>query len=408
MKLVSDIRKIVVPRQLRVGVVSDSQLTPYPHKTPTTFERNLLAACRTMKALGCNFVVYAGDICNRASKRGYETYKRCFDAAFGEDKPVVLSIMGNHDYYFHPCPRRLFERELGQSPWTHYVVNGWHFIGASPDGCGMHRGYSRVRGWLERELTAATSDGSSRPVFVVTHNAPRGTVYGSDRWGDDSLAGVFDSHPQVVNFSGHTHYSLLDPRAFWQGRFTAFGTQSLSYVEMEKGMANGSVPPEAYSAPMGYILDFSDDGIVVMRYNMLTGREQRADERIILPAHTPPALSPAKRERHLPVFGEGEGSSALSDEGTVLRFPRAKDAHSYELVFSSGEVQTYFSDFYLGDEAKGEEQALVLYGLREGVRDVTVTALSAYGERSAESVTVKGVKVLPRRYRRKLAPEIWY
>ncbi len=407
MQIVSDIEQIVVPRRLRVGVVSDSQLTPFRHKTPTTFERNLLAACRTLKEQDCAFVVYAGDICNRASKNAYKTFNRCFNSVFGDDKPVVQAIMGNHDYYAHPCPRRAFSRGLGQSPFTHYVVNGRHFIGASPDGCGMYDGYKKVRGWLEEQLRIAEADGDG-PVFVTTHNAPRDTVYGSDRWGDDSLAGVFDSHPQVVNFSGHTHYSLLDPRAFWQGRFTAFGTQSLSYVEMEKGIANGSVPPEAYSAPMGYILDFSDDGIIVMRYNMLTGREQRADERIILPAHTPPALSPAKRERRLPVFGEGEGSFALSDEGTVLRFPRAKDAHSYELVFSSGEVQTYFSDFYLGDEAKGEEQALVLYGLREGVRDVTVTALSAYGERSAESVTVKGVKVLPRRYRRKLAPEIWY
>ena len=402
MKLVSDIRKIVVPRQLRVGVVSDSQLTPYPHKTPTTFERNLLAACRTMKALGCNFVVYAGDICNRASKRGYETYKRCFDAAFGEDKPVVLSIMGNHDYYFHPCPRRLFERELGQSPWTHYVVNGWHFIGASPDGCGMHRGYSRVRDWLERELTAATSDGSSRPVFVVTHNAPRGTVYGSDRWGDDSLAGLFDAYPRVVNFSGHTHYSLLDERSFWRGRFAAFNTQSLSYVEMEKGKANGSVPPLAHSAPMGYVMDLEGDTATVMRYNMLTGKEELPERRVILPARgSAPSSSP-------PVFGRGGGRARNTPEGTLITFPRAKNAHSYELGYPDGEVQTYFSDFYLGDREDGEEETLLIFGRREGRTDITVTALSSSGERSAESIVIKGADVLARKYRRKLAPEIWY
>ena len=275
MKIVSDIKQVVVPRRLRVGVVSDSQLTPFRHNEPTTFESNLLAACRTLKEQECAFVVFAGDICNRASKNGYETFKRCFNTVFGDDKPVVQAIMGNHDYYAHLAPRRLFERELGMSPFSHYVVNGWHFIGASPDGCGMYDGYKKVRGWIAEQLRIAEADGD-RPVFVTTHNAPRGTVYGSARWGDDSLAGLFDAHPQVVNFSGHTHYSLLDPRAFWQGSFTAFGTQSLSYVEMEKGRANGSVPPLAHTAPMGYILDFSDDGIAVLRYNMFTGREQLA------------------------------------------------------------------------------------------------------------------------------------
>ena len=71
MKTVSD--------RLRVGVVSDSQLTPFRHNEPTTFESNLLAACRTMKEQECAFVVFAGDICNRASKNGYETFKRCFN-----------------------------------------------------------------------------------------------------------------------------------------------------------------------------------------------------------------------------------------------------------------------------------------------------------------------------------------
>ena len=408
MKLISNIRKIVVPSRLRVGVVSDSQLTPFRHAEPTTFESNLLAACRTMKECGCNFVVFAGDICNRASKTGYETYKRCFNTAFGADKPVVQSIMGNHDYYAHPCPRRLFERELGQSPFTHYVVNGWHFIGASPDSCSMSRGYARVREWLKREIEEAEADGTDRPVFVTTHNAPRGTVYGSGRWGDDSLVGVFDGHPRVVNFSGHTHYSLLDPRSFWQGSFTAFGTQSLSYTEMEKGKANGSVPPLAHTAPMGYILDFADDAIAVMRYNMLTGEELLPEERIVIPAESAPALSPAARSFAPPVFAEGRAYSVTAEQGTELHFPRAKGAHSYELRFQDGSTQTYFSDFYLGGAEADAEQVLTVYGRAEERGDVTVTAIGPFGDRSAESVTVKDVHVLPCKYRRKFAPEIWY
>ena len=400
-------KEFVVPRRLRVGVVSDSQLTPYRHKDPTTFERNLLAACRTMHTLGCGMILFAGDICNRASKKAYGTYKHCIETAFCDDKPIVMSIMGNHDYYLRPFARRLFERCTGQSPLSHYVVNGWHFIAASPDSSSMHDGYVRARDWLERELCAAEADGTERPVFVIVHNAPRDTVYGSDRWGDDSLTGVFDRHPRAVVFAGHTHYALTDPRSFWQGGYTVFNTQSLSYVEMEKGRANGSVPPLAYSAPMGYVMDLSDDRIEVLRYNMMTGKELPG-KKIVLPADSAPALSPCERDVAPPRFSRLGGSFSTGVRGTELRFPRAERVQHYELAFSDGTVQTYFSDAYLGDAATGEEESLTVFGMKEGVYDVVVTAVGAFGERSRESIRIAGVRVLFRRYRRKLAPEIWY
>ena len=51
---------------------------------------------------------------------------------------------------------------------------------------------------------------------------------------------------------------------------------------------------------------------------------------------------------------------------------------------------------------------VTLYGLKEGVRDIAVTAVNAFGDRSEGCVRVEGVRVLARKYRRKLAPEIWY
>lgn len=404
----AEIKQFVVPRRLRVGVISDSQLTPFIHRRPTTFESNLTAAFRTLKEADCGLIIFAGDICNRASKVGYETYKRVFNNVFCDDKPVIQSIMGNHDYYARLRPRALFEQALGQSPFTHYVVGGYHFIGASPDSCSMSRGYARTRAFIERELAAAEADGTDRPVFVTVHNAPRGTVYGSDRWGDDSLAGVFDSHPRAVVFSGHTHYSLLDDRSFWQGGFTVFNTQSVSYVEMEKGKCNGSVPPYAHTAPMGYVMDFSEDKITVMRYNMLTGREQLADRRIILPAQSAPALSPCVREKAVPHIATYGARWERTAEGTAIVFPAATGAHSYEVSYSDGTVQSYFSRFYLGDSAGDGDERIVLYGKESGTYDVSVRAVSAYGERSAECLRVAGVRTEKRKYRRRLAPEIWY
>jgi hypothetical protein len=56
---------------------------------------------------------------------------------------MKLFIMGNHDYWlsdFVKCweipfkgkMRRRMEKYTGESPWSHKVLNGYHFIGLSP------------------------------------------------------------------------------------------------------------------------------------------------------------------------------------------------------------------------------------------------------------------------------------
>lgn len=83
-------------------------------------------------------ILFAGDIGDEGSYFAFKTYQSVIDEVFGEDKSVIQTIMGNHDYWsendlFASDHIRFFEKALGQSPWTHYVVNGYHFIAASPN-----------------------------------------------------------------------------------------------------------------------------------------------------------------------------------------------------------------------------------------------------------------------------------
>lgn len=185
--------------------------------------------------------------------------------------------MGNHDYYGLRTPencRRLFTKKIGSSPFTHYTVNGFHFIGVSPDCEKMSDGYRKILPYLKIEIELAKKECGDRLIFVTTHNCAENTVYGSDDWGDKGLFDLFSQYPNLINFAGHLHYSLLDERSIWQGAFTAFGTQSTSYVELEKGKVNGSVPPDAYMFPMGYLLDFEEESITVRRMNFRLGKEE--------------------------------------------------------------------------------------------------------------------------------------
>ena len=227
-----------INERLRIGIISDSQLSPVRRKNETTFRNNLVLSLSVLKKQGCNMIIFAGDIGNMASGFAYDTYKAAFKSVFGEKIPIIQSIMGNHDYYGLRTPencRRLFTKKIGSSPFTHYTVNGFHFIGVSPDCEKMSDGYRKILPSLKIEIELAKKECGDRPIFVTTHNCAENTVYGSDDWGDKGLFDLFSQYPNLINFAGHLHYSLLDERSVWQGAFTAFGTQSTSYVELEKG-----------------------------------------------------------------------------------------------------------------------------------------------------------------------------
>lgn len=416
MKINSPIRQYSFSQGLRVGVISDSQLSPFANGKVNTYQSNLYRSFLTLKKQKCNVILFAGDICNVGSKYAYRRYKTCFEKAFGEEKPLLISVMGNHDYYSKLFARRLFSKELGQNPYTHYVINGFHFIGVSPDCSSMFYAYKKAGKWLEEQLEIACNDKPDRPVFVVTHHPPQNTVYGSDGWGDKTLDKIFCKYKNVVDFAGHSHYSVLDERSYYQGKYRVFNTQSVSYIELEKGKENGSVPPEAHIAPMGYVMDFADDEIDVLRFNLLTGEEQQKDKRWSIPYNVSDNVSSMctheKALENNPVMSEEQGKWHCDGEGVFIDFAKGKDkdfVHSYKVVYSDGEEQYYFSDFYKGIDKMSNIQKLRIFDKGKGVYDIKVYAVNSMGKVSENYTFIKSVTIDKKNcYRRKLAPDIWY
>ncbi len=90
--------------------------------------------------------------------------------------------------------------------------------------------------WFDEQLADAVADDPDKPIFVSHHEHVLNTVYGSredlgERWGTPEFYDILAKYPQVVDFSGHSHYPLNDPRSIWQGDFTALGTSTLYYYE---------------------------------------------------------------------------------------------------------------------------------------------------------------------------------
>ena len=191
-------------------------------------------------------VFYAGDISNRGTASSLE---KCCRIVNANNRAGTLSraVLGNHEFYTDPA--NTLSRFLAASGYEtsdcDVVLGGYHFIMLCPNNGG--NGYSAAQqAWLDEHIAAAVASDptGAKPVFVFHHHHVRNTVYGSGPWGVTDLKQILDKYPQVVDFSGHSHYPVNDPRSIWQGTFTALGDGTLTYYEMGiAGVTEGGVFP---------------------------------------------------------------------------------------------------------------------------------------------------------------------
>ena len=388
----------------KVAIISDSQLPPTQAQLDEddTFLINLKNALTVIKNNDVDMILYAGDIGDLGTRFAFQTYMDAIDEVFGENKPIIQTIMGNHDYWHKSVftainHRKAFQQIMGQSPWTHYVVNGYHFIGVSPDCGSMTAGYVIASQWLDEELQKAEADSNGKPIFVMTHNQPKNTSYGSEDWGDKTLNAVLEKHPNVINFSGHVHYSLLDERSVWQGEYTVINTQSLSYTELEKGKENGTIPPNAAATPMGYIMEFQEDEILLHRINFADGNMGEEQKTNMLWSFPLPYVNDGrysfearKAANQAPVVTDTAGTATLKDGNVELSFTAAEDddfVHSYKVIIDDKETKYFFSDFYNGISGMQKDVTLTLPAPTDGTKHTyKIYAVDSWDEESTNCI----------------------
>ena len=389
----------------KVAVISDTQLAPTEQdlKNDDTYLQNLKKALTVIKNNDVDMILFAGDIGDLGTRFAFQTYVDAIDEVFGDNKPIVQTILGNHDYWNKNAFTAInhikaFEDIMEQSPWTHYVVNGYHFIGASPNYGSMKSGYRITAKWLDKGLEKASADSDGKPIFVMTHNQPFDTCYGSDEWGDISLNKVLEKYPNVVNFSGHSHYSILDERSIWQGEYTVMTTQSLSYTELETGKDNGTIPPNADATPMGYILEFSDRSIDIHRMSFADGNMGYEEKQDMLWSLSLPyenngkyAFDSRKANNIAPVISDTTGTVTANDDTVVLSFAAGVDddfVHSYKVVIDDKDTRYFFSDFYNGINTMKDTVELELEN--DGSAHIyKIYAVDSWGEESENCITIK-------------------
>ena len=181
-------------------------------------------------------VLIAGDLTDNGRKDQFNGFYAAVKSCLPAETRFLGVVARAHDGWTmdRKTAHEYYTSLTGNAPDFHTVIGGYHFIGLSAsDNDDVHYDEGQVA-WLRAQLEAATAEDPQKPVFVMHHEHVRNTVYGSSEfegWGETFFSDVLKDFPQVVDFSGHSHYPLNDPRSLWQGAFTAVGTGAIHYAE---------------------------------------------------------------------------------------------------------------------------------------------------------------------------------
>ena len=334
---------------LKLGVLTDVhvRMVKYPdYDTEERFRR----ALQVMDARKVEAVLFPGDLVDTGRISQLRAFQRGWEAVFPNGRSATdgrkverLVVTGNHDvsrrgwdsYWAQQKSmddrlfwqdrhvklwREIFDEEFALA-WTK-EVNGIPFIGTQ---------------W--KELAPPTAEyvrehagkfDPKLPFIYVQHPHPTGTCHSwNDRMGVSADRGVATAaltpFPNAVALTGHSHITLADESAVWQGAFTSIGcgcagTVAPTAAGDEKLYVNTGVPfgknrerlmPSVEASQDGRCcldIDIYADHLIVHRHSLTFEKPLGEDWCVPLPAAVdgPLSFKARKAKRSAPAFAASD------------------------------------------------------------------------------------------------------
>lgn len=252
--------------------------------------------------------VLVGDTTDTGLPSTFISIKAAVTKVLRDGTDFLAVAAKNHDSYLSRISRAYISGITEDKADFHKVINGYHFIGlsASPTSI-IHYTKAQIR-WLDEQLAEAVADDPAKPVFVFQHEHIYDTVYGSlpsDGWGVEFFTDVLNKYPQVIDISGHSHYPANDPRAIWQGAFTAINDGGLNYYEFTIDGATSQHPESSDNMAHMLLVEVNAANEVKVRVCDMNAEAVLAEYRIdnvTDPVKTKYAFDTRKAEASAPVF----------------------------------------------------------------------------------------------------------
>lgn len=326
---------------------------------------------------------------------GEGDFKNYADTIHAHVRPETknITILGNHEMKNKDEYNDLFKKYFGHDPNTVTEINGFSCIAFSGERSLTEWTFtpSSLK-WAKEQLDIAEEKAGDRPIFVFQHPHNFGTVYGSSVWCNFQTNVLWNGHNKVVNFSGHSHFPMNDPRSINQSSYTSVGIGAMARFELENNYIVGQHPDGYDTAAQMCIIEANDKGSVRISGFDLNSDSYFCDyfiENVNDPDSFAYTYKNMRAHDSKPVFKENAQAKAYRD-GTgewILSFDEATCnfiVHDYKVVIKDEKGKTvlnknFISDYYL---TGGDEKTLFKAGKDtfEAGKTYTmkVTAKSAY------------------------------
>ncbi len=370
--------------------------------TDTHNENNNVAdAIDTAYALFDNDEVYKGidgffglgDFSSIGTEPDYKAYADTL-AEHIREGTVCVNVLGNHEMKADNY-EELFVKYFNHDINTVTEINGFTCIAFSGERSLTEWTFTpKSLIWLSDEIHKAEKVSGDKPILVFQHPHPFGTVYGSSVWCTPQLNPVFAGHTKIINFSGHSHFPLNDPRSINQSTYTSVGVGAMARFELDKNYIPGQHPEGYEDAAQFAVVEADSSGRVRIRgYDLLSDTYfcdyfiDNVNDRDSF-AYTYKNL---KAHDKAPVFNENTGVSvSRTDDGSYrvsfikADVPEGFIVHEYKVVITDSNNKTIFkhnfiAPYYIVDAKTTESFIVSNDTLNEGeTYTLTITAESAY------------------------------
>jgi len=344
-------------------------------------------------------VIVAGDFATSGKPVEYAQFNKIVNANIKEETQLITCI-GNHEFisYRDEDPTvayTVYKECQNEELDTHTVINGYHVIGVSyADDAKTFNGKLT---WLRNELDKAVKDDPTKPIFVFQHPQPFGTVYGSVNWGTLQVRTVLEAYPQVIDFSGHSHYNLSDPRSIWQGTFTAVGTGSITTLQGNLNYLTGG-EDSPYESGGFWIVEADKDGNVRLQaYDVVSHMFfENCDYYFSDITNLRNRSYTWGNFKSLDTAPEFPANAAIaseldSDNNTILSFADANGyykAENYKIIVSKSFFNNVYEETVLSDYVRADSTTMTvnLGQLEAGTYNVKITPYSPFS-RAGKALT---------------------
>ncbi|MFV0538622.1 MAG: SusF/SusE family outer membrane protein [Dysgonomonas sp.] len=381
----------------RFAVMSDI------HVGRTGWKNRLPNAVEVLKEKELDAVFVVGDVADNGRKDQLQNALSTFSPLSPETSTYFM--MGNHDWW--EGNGSTFKGVIGQKLNQFIEIKGYPFITVSLDGSEKdNHAYiyqSTSKNFLKAALEKANSEYPGKPIFVFMHVPMTHTVYGSYRIepGTESRANnteamkeICKKYPQIVLFSGHSHYPIGDERCIHQKYFTAIHDGNLTATNIEDGLLPTNSDrhfSESLNIAEGCIVSVNGNKDVIVDRIDFTRNELIKKPWTIKAPHDG-SMFTYFRERdggEVPYFAATDKLTIdeIKSNSFKVTFPQAKDddlVHHYlvELMNKRGEREqkvNVFSQFFFGS-ATPKTLSLTMKNLKGIYSDymVKVTAIDSF------------------------------